>query len=113
MPQVGTVRRYSADDEVEGLLRMVRVDHNIPPTTPFARLISVPGNRRVASRHFIFVLVDADAAGGAGLGTAALFREIFVSSNLQADAAGAAGLGYHLLSLALTCYHLLSLKVLE
>ena len=48
------MKRYSADDEVEGLLRMVRVDHNIPPTTPFARLISVPGNRRVASFHFIF-----------------------------------------------------------
>ena len=40
------MRRYSAEDEVEGLLRQVRVDHNLPPTTAFTRLINLPGNRR-------------------------------------------------------------------
>ena len=43
--QVGAVRRYSAEDEVEGLLRQVRVDNSLPPTTAFTRLVNLPGNQ--------------------------------------------------------------------
>ena len=39
------VRRYSAEDELEGLLQQVRMDHGLPPTTAFTRYKPDPGNQ--------------------------------------------------------------------
>ncbi len=47
--QVGMVRPYSTPDALEGLLQLVRTDHNIAPTQEFRRLINLPGNRRAAA----------------------------------------------------------------
>ena len=43
--QVGTARRYSAENDLEGLLQQVRMDNNVPPTTAFKRLINLPGKQ--------------------------------------------------------------------
>ena len=43
------VRPYSTPDALEGLLQLVRTDHNIAPNQEFRRLINLPGNRRAAA----------------------------------------------------------------
>lgn len=59
------MKPYSAEDEVEGLLRMIRMDHNIPPTTPFKRLINVPRSRCRPRQHRC--CLSAECEGGENL----------------------------------------------